>query len=276
MQSATAPALAWMDGDVVPLAEATLPLADDGVLRGDAVFEAMLVRQGRTHARRRHLDRLQRSADALDLDLDTARVRTCLADLLAAYGAQDGSVRVIVTRGGTVRGLIGPVAWPPSLTLGVVEMPWRTALSGVKTLSYAANQWAVRQARARGADDALVVDADRVLELPTGALVLVRDGRCTTPDPGRLPILDSVTVHVLREVVEVTPGLPTLAELAEADELFVVSATRPGLPVHRVLLPDDASRDLTTPGPVTAAVQERLQAHISATLDAPIRVAGDT
>jgi branched-subunit amino acid aminotransferase/4-amino-4-deoxychorismate lyase len=110
MDATTAPALAWMDDLVVAQADATLPLADDGVLRGDAVFEAMLVRTGRTHARDRHLDRLRRSAAALDLPLDEAVIRRCLADLLTAYGPHDGSVRVIVTRGGVVRGLIGPVS----------------------------------------------------------------------------------------------------------------------------------------------------------------------
>lgn len=276
MHPAPAPALAWVDGDVVPQAEATLPLADDGVLRGDAVFEAMLVRRGRTHARDRHLARLHRSAAALDLDLDDDRVQRCLGDLLAAYQPHDGAVRVIVTRGGVVRGLIGPVAWPPSLALGVVEMPWRTVLTGVKTLSYAANQWAVRQARALGADDALVVAEDHVLELPTGAVVLVEDGRCTTPDPDRLPILDSVTVQVLREVVEVVPSTPSPAALETASELFVVSATRPALAVHRLVRADGSTRQLPAPGPVTAAVQTQLARHLDATLDAPVEVAGST
>jgi branched-subunit amino acid aminotransferase/4-amino-4-deoxychorismate lyase len=263
-----------MDGTVVPQAQATVPLADDGVLRGDAVFEAMLVRQGRTHARDRHLARLHRSALALDLPLDEPRVLACLADLLAAFGPHDGSVRVIVTRGGVVRGLIGPVVWPPSLALAVVEMPWRTALSGVKTLSYAANQWAVRQARARGGDDALVVDDGHVLELPTGAVVLVHEGRCTTPDPSRLPILDSVTVQVLREVAEVTSSVPTMADLRSAEEVLVVSATRPGLPVHRLVLADGTARELPAPGPVTAAIQERLEAHVTASLDGPLPQVG--
>lgn len=274
MSPSTAPALAWMDGAIVPQAQATVPLADDGVLRGDAVFEAMLVRAGRTHARAWHLARLRRSAAALDLSLDEPMVLSCLADLLAAYGIHDGSVRVIVTRGGVVRGLIGPVSWPSSLALAVVEMPWRTALSGVKTLSYAANQWAVRQARARGGDDALILDAGHVLELPTGSVVLVHGGRCTTPDPARLPILGSVTVQVLREVVDVAAAVPTEADLHAAEEVLVVSATRPGLPVHRLVLADGTTRDLPAPGPVTAAIRDRLEAYVTATLDEPVEQAG--
>lgn len=260
-------ALAWADGQVLPAAEATVPLADDGFLRGDAVFEAMLVRGGRTHALEAHLARMHRSARALQLTLDEGRLRRAIADLLVAWGDQDGAVRVITTRGGVVRGLIGPAVWPPSIALGVIEAPWRTAISGVKTLSYAANQWAVRQARAMGADDALIVDDGHLQELPTGALVLVHDGVCSTPDADRLPILASVSVAVLRQVVEVEPTTPDLAALTSADELMVLSATRPGLPVHAVQLPDGNRLELPAPGPVTARLRAELAAHITATLD---------
>lgn len=261
--------LAWADGEVVPAAQATVPLTDDGFLRGDAVFEAMLVRGGRTHAREQHLARLRRSAAALELDIDEARVRQAMAEVLAAWGPQDGAVRVIVTRGGTIRAMTATANWPDSIALGVVEAPWRTAISGVKTLSYAANQWTVRRARHEGADDALIVSDGLVHELPTGAIVLVHDGRCSTPDPDVLPILDSVSVRVLAEVTEVTRTRPTLADLRSADELMAVSATRPCLPVHAVHLDTDEELHLPAPGPVTATLQGAVTAHIADTLDPP-------
>ncbi len=260
-------ALAWADGRVLPAAEATVPLADDGFLRGDAVFEAMLVRGGRTHALELHLARMRRSAAALELALDEAVLRRAIADLLVAWGRQDGAVRVITTRGGVVRGIIGPAVWPPSIALAIVDAPWRTAISGVKTLSYAANQWAVRQARALGADDALIVDDGVVHELPTGALVLVHDGVCSTPNPQQLPILASVSVAVLQQLVEVTPTIPGLERLLAADELIVLSATRPCLPVHALHLPDGRRVELPAPGPVTAHLRAELRAHLDATLD---------
>jgi len=260
-------ALAWADGRVLPAAEASVPLADDGFLRGDAIFEAMLVRDGRTHAIDLHLARMHRSAAAMALALDEQLLRRVITDLLAAWGRHDGAVRVITTRGGVVRGLIGPAVWPPSIALAIVEAPWRTAISGVKTLSYAANQWAVRQARALGADDALIVDQDVVHELPSGALVLVHDGACSTPDPHRLPILASVSVAVLQQLVEVTPAIPGLDQLLAADELLVLSATRPCLPVHALYLPDGNRLELPAPGPVTARLRAEMQAHIASTLD---------
>jgi branched-chain amino acid aminotransferase len=257
--------IAWVDGRIVPASEATVPLTDEGFLRGDAVFEAVLVRGGRTHALEPHLTRMRRSAKTLELRLPV--LRQVVADLLAAWGERDGALRLIVTRGGTVRGILGAVAWPDSISLAVVETPWRTALSGVKTLSYAANQWVLRTARARDADDGLIVDDGRVLELPTGAVVLVQDGQVSSPDPAQLPILDSVTVRSLAEVVDVARTTPDLDDLRRVDEVFVVSATRPVLPVHAVLLPDGSELELPAPGPVTDRIRARFAEHIAATLD---------
>lgn len=256
--------IAWVDGRVLPAAEATVPLTDDGVLRGDAVFESVLVRGGRTHALDAHLARLERSAATLDLELPD--VREVVTDLLLAWGERDGAVKVLVTRSGTVRGLLTTTSWPESLALAVLEIPWRTAISGVKTLSYAANQWAIRQARARDADDAVIVDGGRVLELPTGAVCLVHDGRIVSPDPARLPILDSVTVRSLAQAVGIELGRPDLEDLRTADEVFVLSATRPTVPVHALLI-DGEELELPAPGPVTSRVRAAFDDHIEATLD---------
>lgn len=253
-------AIAWMDGRVVPADQATVPLTDDGVLRGDAVFDAMLVRQGRTHARARHLSRLRASARMLGIRVPV--VTRVVEDLLLAWGEHDGALKVIVTRSGLLRGLLTPVSWPDTLSLSAVEAPWRSALTGAKTLSYAVNQWASRQARAADADDALVVHDDLVHELPTAALVAVHDGRLRTPDPTVVPILRSISLDVLREVAEVTDATLTVDDVRSADELWVCSATRPLLPVHGL---DDVA--FAAPGPVAQDVAPRLHEHITATLD---------
>lgn len=260
--------LAWVDGRVIPAVDATVPLLDDGFLRGDAVFDAMLVRAGRTHAREAHLDRLRRSGRAVGIRIPV--LTRVIGDLLAAWGDRDGALKIVVTRGGAVRGLISAPHYPETLSLALVEAPWRTPLSGVKTLSYAVNQWALREARRNHADDALVVDDGRVLELPTGAICVVRDERITTPDPAGLPILDSVTVRALQAVTDIAPALVTVTDLLAADELFVVSATRPVLGVSAVaagLGSDGQEVELPAPGPVTTRVQAAFGSHIDATLD---------
>jgi branched-chain amino acid aminotransferase len=256
--------IAWADGRVLPAADATVPLLDEGLLRGDGIFEAVLVRGGRTHALQAHLARLERSAAAMDLP--APEVRDVVTDLLVAWGDRDGVLRLVVTRSGTVRGILSTAARVDSCSLAVVETPWRTALSGIKTLSYAANMWAQRQAHAHDADDALLVEDGGVLELPTGAICLVHDGRVSSPDPARLPILDSVTVRSVGELVDIERTTPTLDDLRDADEAFVLSATRPVVPVHAIV---HGEREwmLPDPGPVTAELRARMDEHITTTRD---------
>lgn len=254
-------ALAWQDGRVLPAADATVPLTDDGFLRGDAVFESVMVRGGRTHALADHLDRMRASGRGLGLRIPV--LRQVVTDLLAAWGEHDGVLKLVVTRGGTVRGILQSSTWPDHLSLARVEVPWRSAVSGLKTLSYAANMVAMRQAQEVHADDALVTDDGVVMELSIGAIAWVVDGVVRTPDPAQLPILDSVTVRHLTRVAEVQYGVWTFDQLlADASEAFVLSATRPVLPVAGI---DD--REFPAPGPVTADLRQRFSDHIDATLD---------
>ncbi|MEX0705212.1 MAG: aminotransferase class IV [Nitriliruptoraceae bacterium] len=256
--------IAWMDGRVVPASEATVPLTDEGFLRGDAVFEAVLVRRGQTHALEAHLARMRRSAHTLSLRLPV--LKRVVQDLLAGWGDQDGTLRLIVTRTGTIRGMLSQEPHPETMSLAVLDIPWGSALTGTKTLSYALNMWATRQARELGADDALIVQDGTILELPTGAIGIVRDGQVHAPDPAALPILDSVTMQQLADIVDLEWSTPSLADVLTADELFIVSASRPVVPVHAVLAGDE-ERTLTAPGPMTRALHDRLLAHIDATLD---------
>lgn len=249
-----------MDGRVIPATEASVPLLDDGVLRGDAVFETTLVHRGRTHALDAHLERMRRSAKIIGLRLPT--LRGVVNDLLAAWGEHDGSLKLIVTRSLTVRGLLQPISTPTSISLEPIEMPWATAISGAKTLSYAVNVWATRQAREAHADDAVVVSSGIVHEMPTAAIAWVSDGTVFAPDPDLLPILASITLTELRKITDVTLGAYPLDHLLGADESFVLSASRRLLPVHAI-----GDVVLPAPGDVTAALRGELFAHIEATLD---------
>jgi len=253
--------LAWADGRVVPAEKATVPFLDEGFQRGDAIFETMLVRNGRTHASEGHLERLRRSGRITGI-----RVPSMLAiirDLLAAWGELDGQLKLIVSRSGMTRGLLAPRRVNHPLSLVSLEVPWRTAISGSKTLSYGPNQWCTHEAKRRDADDALVIDhEERVLELPTAAICIVKDGEFLTPDPDQLPILDSVTGRTLAVIRDVKRTILTLDDVLAADEAFVLSATRLGVPVRSV---DEKSWD--APGPITSQVAIDLAAHVDDTLD---------
>ena len=56
--------IAWLDGELMPLGEARVPVLDRGFLFGDAVYEVIPVYGGRPCRMDEHLDRLSASLDA--------------------------------------------------------------------------------------------------------------------------------------------------------------------------------------------------------------------
>src|SRR3954451_2846626 len=171
-------ALAVLDGKVLPADEATLPVTDEGLLRGDGVFEVMRVYGGRPFAFDGHLRRMAHSAQNLRLEIDLNAVRQDVEALLAEAGPVDASVRVLVTRGGRRVGLVEALRdHSRPLALSSVEDVPPRVLDGVKSLSYAGNMLATRLAVEAGGDEALLVTPHgRVLEGPTSTPFASLDG----------------------------------------------------------------------------------------------------
>ena len=96
-------------GRITPTAEATVPMKDDGLYRGDGAFEVIRLYDGRPFALGDHLDRLERSAAAIELEFDRAALEREIEALLAEAGDADGQLRLIVTRGGRRIAAIEPI-----------------------------------------------------------------------------------------------------------------------------------------------------------------------
>lgn len=255
--------LACLDGAVVPLGEATISVADEGLLRGDGVFEVMRLYGGRPFALDEHLERMAGSARNLRLDLDVRTVRADVETLLGEAAPGDALLRVLATRGGRRIVLLEELPeHPPSIRMASVTYAPPRILDGVKSLSYAGNMLATRLARERGADEALLVTPHgRVLEGPTSAFFWVRDGRlCTTPLDEH--VLDSITRRVLVAELDVSEESCTLEELAGAEEAFLASTIRE---VQAVSALD--GHELPTGGPLTARAAERFAARVRAALE---------
>src|SRR5213595_1200428 len=96
--------LASVDGEVIPAVEASIPVTDEGLLRGDGVFEVIRVYDGRPFALPDHLDRIERSAANLRLGYEVPReeLEREIPELLERRGGEafDGLVRIVLTRGG--------------------------------------------------------------------------------------------------------------------------------------------------------------------------------
>jgi branched-chain amino acid aminotransferase len=261
--------LCSLDGDVMPVGEATISIMDEGLIRGDGAFEMLKLYDNRPFGLADHLDRMDRSADGIFLEYDRATFEQEIAGLLDANRQLDGELRLILTRGGRRIAIIEPPhAFEHGLALSSVEYQPTIVLTGLKTLSYEANMTATRIAKRDGADEALLVGPDgTVMEAPTSTIFWVDgNGSLHTPAIGA-GILASITRDRIMKVAPVEEsGSYKLNDVLEASEVFLASSLRE---VQGVESLDGLT--YACPGPVTERVagllSERIQAELSGALN---------
>jgi branched-chain amino acid aminotransferase len=243
----------WIDGAIVDAAEAKVSVFDHGLTVGDGVFETIKVIGGRPFALRRHIERLHRSARGLGLDvpLGDSRLRAAIEGLLAAAPtgeAETARLRITVTGGvappGSGRGTAGPTLiiavapldpWEPDTV--AVTVPWprneRSAVTGLKTTSYAENVVALAEARKVGATEAIMSNLAGDLCEGTGTNVfVVRRGVLSTP-PLLAGCLAGVTrALLLEELRDADEENVPMTALPDADEVLLTSSTRDVQPLR--------------------------------------------
>jgi 4-amino-4-deoxychorismate lyase len=275
-------ALAVGGRGLVDPGEPVLRADDDALLRGRAAFETLRVYGGSPFRLDDHIARLAASAERLELPpVDRATFRELAAVALAGGGAPDASLRLYWTPGregaGQPIALALVSAIPPhleelrargivvvALSLGIDAdrrqvAPW--LLGGVKSTSYAVNMAAEREARRRGADDAIfLASRDIVLEGPV-TNVWWRAGEVLYTPSLDLGILAGVTRATVLELApalgyRVEEGAFPLAALAAAEEAFTSSSVREIMPAVRL---DHEPLGDASPGPAARALQTALR-----------------
>ncbi len=246
-------ALAVLGRGLVDPTEPVLRADDDALARGRAVFETLRVYGGRPFRLREHLVRLAGSAERVGLEAPPLAELEQLAHLaLAASAAPDAVLRLYWTPGApggepTGLALVGSIPdWiEPARARGqrLVSLlhprrsvPW--LLPATKSTSYAVNMAAEAEAKRRGADDAVFVDAAGiVLEGPVTNIWWRSGATLFTPSLD-LGILAGETRAALLELADgcgcgyaVEEGSYPLADLVGADEAFTSSSVREVMPV---------------------------------------------
>ncbi|MFZ4893373.1 aminodeoxychorismate lyase [Plantibacter sp. Mn2098] len=236
-----------------------LSVFDLSASRGDGVFETLGVVNGAAQSIDAHVERLASSAAALDLPApNAAQWREAISRIVALLPATgQSSIKLVLSRG--VDGSGVPTAWIagigssgfPERETGVrvvlldrgyasdvqERSPW--LLAGAKTLSYAVNMAAIREAKRRGADDVLFVSSDGyVLEGPTSTVVARIDGVYVTP-PASSGILPGTTQLALFEHLSesgstVDYRMLRPEDLASADGIWLLSSVRLAAPVSEI------------------------------------------
>lgn len=256
-----------LDGEI-HAPDAPLLHADDlAAVRGDGIFETLLVRDGRACLIESHLQRLTQSAALTDLpEPDLARWRSAIEVATrqwCAHTGDEGAMRLIYSRGregGSIptayvmvnavpervtavrRGGLAAVTLDRGLpATGVDAMPW--LLAGAKTLSYAVNMAALRHAARRGAGDVIFVSTDGyILEGPRSTVVIATDSEaadspCLLTPPPWYPILRGTTQQALFEVAR-AKGYDCdyralrIADLVAAQGVWLISSMTLAARVH--------------------------------------------
>ena len=257
--------LGSLDGRIAPSGDLVIPATDEGLLRGDGVFEVIRVYDGTAFALTDHLDRLERSGANLRLpDVFRAELEAEIPELLEARGgaAFDGVLRIVITRGGRRLLLTEPAAAKPhGVRLGVVTYAPTRVLDGIKSLSYGANMLCTRLAQERGFDEALLVTPHgRALEAPTSTLFWVdSDGALCTP-PLDEHILASITRDRVMRLAEVQERSCPIETLMAASEAFLASTIRE---VQAIGAIEDVEFD---EGPRTREAAAAFRAYVEAEL----------
>jgi branched-chain amino acid aminotransferase len=260
-----------INGVITPPENATISVLDHGLLFGDSVYETLRTYQKKPFLFSRHYARLQHSADTTDLKLPWTKDQT-LAQIRQTLLPGECRIRLLFTRG------VGALAADPEtcadptaiiivVPLGIV--PERVYTEGVKVVISSVRRsqrladvksgslihqvLASREAKARGAFEAVLLTADEKLsDGITSNIYFVRDGNLMTPsrDAG---IVEGITRGVVLDLARrmglpVIEGLFPLNEIDTADEMFLTSTTREVVPIVSV---DDKQVGSGRPGAVT-------------------------
>ncbi|MFS6529894.1 aminodeoxychorismate lyase [Microbacterium aurugineum] len=235
----------------VDAAAPALSVGELSTQRGDGVFESIGVVDGHAQEVVPHLERLAHSARLCDLPApNLEQWHQAIDEAAAQLGSGESVIKLILSRG--VEHGPTPTAWvtaapAPDFSavrengvrvvtldrgydLGAAERaPW--LLLGAKTLSYAVNMAALREAHRRGADDAIFLSSDGfVLEAPTASLILRFGDRFVTPAPngGILHGTTQLSVyeHLAAQGFETAYDRIPAADLPRADAAWLVSSVR--------------------------------------------------
>ena len=240
----------WMNGKIVPPDEAKISVLDHGLLYGDGIFEGLRIYGAKIFRLPDHLHRFATSAKAIGLELPGGldAVRQIVLETARAFAESEGYLRLVATRGVGALGVDPTTCDNPTLFciadrihlyapeklargLDMVTASLRRPAADavdprVKSLNYLNNALAKREAKLRGADEALILNhAGLVAEASVANVFTVYRGVLSTP-PASDGSLEGITRDSVLEIAGAA-GIETRVcslgrfDLLAADEVFI-------------------------------------------------------
>jgi branched-chain amino acid aminotransferase len=249
--------IVYVGGEFVPQSQARISVLDHAVLYGDGIFETAVARNGFIFKLDAHIDRGFRSMAAIALPppCDRPAMRGLVIETTRRNGLKDAYIKWLVTRGSNGRPLMDPTGCEPNLIIIVLPYieraerladglrlktaalrrpPGQVLDPQVKSINYLNLVLAKLEAKAAGADEALLLDmSGRVCEAAGWNVFFIYGDRIRTP---RHDVLRGITRET---VMDLSPALGLPAEISElelydaytADEAFLASTAGGLLPI---------------------------------------------
>ncbi len=253
----------FLNKGLVPEAEARVSVLDRGFLYGDSVFETLRAYGGRPFRLHAHMERLVRSAGALEIEIPMSveGLRSAVYSTLEANSLKDAYIRVMVSRG------TGPPGFDPTaetiptvvvlarqihiypdsmysegvrlIVSSVRRNPSEALDPAIKSGNFLNNIRAKGQASREGAFEAVMLNIQgHIAECTASNLFFEHEDILYTPSTS-VGILDGITRGIIidkaRQLgVEVRQGEYKLERLLEAREVFLTNTTTEVMPVRSV------------------------------------------
>jgi D-alanine transaminase len=267
----------YLNGEYLPLREARISPLDRGFLFGDSVYEVVPVFDSKPFLFQPHFDRLTRSLGELRIvaPYSLAEWHGILERLMDINGIRSAYIYLQVTRGmefgrnhafpsgiaPTVFAMASPL---PELTQSIREHglaaitveDFRWGRCDIKATTLLANVLMKQAAADAGAQEAIIVSNGEVLEGSSSSVFTVINGQLITP-PNSRHLLPGTTREAAlqfapRDMSAVIRSI-SVAELRQADEIWIAAATRDVIPVCRL---DGIDVGSGRPGPLWKKMSE--------------------
>ena len=278
--------IAYVNGQYLPLAYASVNIEDRGYQFADGVYEGIAVRRGRIKDLEPHLDRLERSLAGLNIDIPMQRgpLKVVLREVVHRNRTRDGFLYVQVTRGVAKRDHAFPLYAAPALTvtchrldfdkvvaraktgiLAVSNPDIRWGRCDLKTICLLPNVLAKQHAREASAFEAVLVDSDGYVTEGSSTNIWMVDKNGTLITRATADnILPGITRALIADAAaelgtKIEQRAFTLEEACGAKEMFLTSTTSCAMPIVGL---DGRKIGDGKPGPVAsrllAAYMDRL------------------
>lgn len=248
----------FLNGEMMPIGVARVPVQDRGFLFGDGVYEFLPVYSRRPFRLAEHLARLKASLSALQIDNphDDARWAAIIGQVIAANPWEDQGVYLQITRGVAPRDHAFPKNIRPTVYVSasalvtpsreqvdngvsaITHEDFRWLRCDIKTTALIASCMLRELAVQSGCAETILLRQGMLTEASASNVMVVQAGQVLAPPKSRL-MLAGITYDVVLELMQAS-GVPhavrqiSEAELRTADEIWLTSSSKEVLAVTRL------------------------------------------